>query len=150
MPQRARWLLSGPRLRAWINEDPESFTLDYDEATSLWPGRVTIKNLRLRGSDQNVQWIIRLAEARVDYSVLALATRTFRAQRLGGTGLSFALRNKIEPAKLNATDASVLPAVPGFADPPLRSAEADAAPSGKPVAYRRPGDRHRSLRRHLG
>ena len=94
----ARWLLSGPRLRALINADPESLLLDYDEATSFWPGRVTIRNLRIRGSDQNVQWIIRLATARVDYSILALAQRTFRVEHLRGDGLSFFLRNKLEPA----------------------------------------------------
>jgi hypothetical protein len=119
----AHWLLSGPKLRALINADPESLTLDYDEAASFWPGRLTIKNLRIRGSDRNVQWIIRLASARVDYSVLALARRTFRAERLRGTGLSFSLRNKLEPAEATAADVSVLPAVPGFADPPLRSEE---------------------------
>lgn len=123
----ARWLLSGPRLRALINADPVSLTLDYDEATSFWPGRLTIKNLRIRGSDRNVQWIIRLAAARVDYSVLALLTKTFRAERLRGSGLSFSLRGKLEPAEAKTTDASVLPAVPGFADRPLRSAEAQVA-----------------------
>jgi hypothetical protein len=117
----ARWLLSGPRLRALIDADPESLLLDYDEAASLWPGRVTITNLRIRGSDQNVQWIIRLATARVDYSILALAKRTFRVERLRGEGLSFFIRNKLEPANVQVADASVLPPVPGFADPPLRS-----------------------------
>ena len=129
----AHWLLSGPKLRALINADPESLRLDYDEATSLWPGCLTIKNLRIRGSDQNVQWIIRLAAARVDYSVLALVKRTFRVERLRGTGLSFYLRNTLGPAESKAGDASVLPAVPGFADPPLRSAEIQvAAPNGDP------------------
>ncbi len=117
----ARWLLSGPRLRALINADPESLLLEYDEATSLWPGHVTIRNLRIRGSDQNVQWIIRLATARVDYSMLALAQRTFRVERLRGDGLAFFIRNKLEPASGNVADAAVLPPVPGFADPPLRS-----------------------------
>ncbi len=116
-----RWLLSGPRLRALINADPESLLLDYDEATSVWPGHVAIRNLRIRGSDQNVQWIIRLATARIDYSILALAQRTFRVERLRGDGLSFFLRNKLEPAGVQAADASALPPVPGFADPPLRS-----------------------------
>jgi hypothetical protein len=117
----ARWLLSGPRLRALINEDPESLLLDYDEATSLWPGRVTIRNLRIRGSNQNVEWIIRLAKTRVDYSIFALAQRTLRVERLRGEGLSFFIRNKLEPASVQVAEVSVLPPVPGFADPPLRS-----------------------------
>ena len=147
----ARWLLSGPRLRALINADPESLLLDYDEATSFWPGRVTIRNLRIRGSDQNVQWIIRLATARVDYSILALAQRTFRVERLRGDGLSSSLRNKLEPAGVQTADASVLPPVPGFADPPLRS---DTGPGprarSESLAHRRPQALHRPLRRHLG
>ena len=129
----AHWLLSGPKLRALINADAESLTLDWDEATTFWPGRLTLRNLRIRGSDQNVQWIIRLADARVDYSVLALAKRTFRADRLRGSGLSFFIRNKLEPAAAKTFDVSVLPPVPGFDDPPLRSEEpAVAGPPGNP------------------
>jgi hypothetical protein len=96
---------------------------DYDEATSLWPGRVTLKNLRIRGSDRNVQWIIQLADARVEYSVLALVQKTFRAKRLRGTGLSFCLRNKLKLAEARTADITVLPGIPGFSDPPLRTAE---------------------------
>ena len=130
----AHWLLSGPRLRALINADPESLTLDYGEASSLGPGRVTIRNLRIRGSDHNVQWVIRLADARVDYSVLALAKRTFRAERLRGTGLAFFLRNKLEPGEVGSSDPAVLPPIPGFADPPLRSPEAQVAKApGNPI-----------------
>jgi hypothetical protein len=123
----ARWLLSGPRLRALINTDPESLTLDYDSATSLWPGRVTIRNLRIRGSDHNVQWIIRLVDARVDYSLFALANRTFRAERVSGTGLSFFLRGRLEPGEVKSADVAALPPIPGFADPPLRSPEPQLA-----------------------
>ena len=129
----ARWLLSGPRLRSLINSQPESLTLDYDEATSLWPGRVAIRNLRIRGSDHNVQWIVRLEEARVDYSVLALVKRTFRAGRLRGSGLSFFLRNKLEAEGAKGADVSVLPPIPGFSDPPLRlPVEPRTATKGNP------------------
>jgi hypothetical protein len=123
----ARWILSGPRLRGWINGHPDSLTLDYDAATSVWPGRVAIRNLRIRGSDQNVEWIVELQDARVDYSVLALASRTFRCTRLRGGGLAFHIRSKIAPARLAAADVSVLPPIPGFADPPTRS-EQEAPP----------------------
>jgi hypothetical protein len=88
----ARWLLSGPRLRSWINTSPETTLLDWDEAVSRWPGVVRIKNLRIRGSDANVEWEIRLADARADFSVAALLSRTFRVERVAGTGLSFRLR----------------------------------------------------------
>jgi hypothetical protein len=116
----AHRLLSGPRLREWINVRPKSLTMTWDEASSFWPGRIAIQNLTIRGSDRNVEWIVRLADARVEYSVLALASRTFRCTRLRGSGLSFRLRKKLEQDDLAAADVSVLPPIPGFADPPVR------------------------------
>ena len=120
-----RWLLSGPKLRAIINAHPESFRIDWDDAASPWPGRVRLKNLRLRGSDPNVQWSIDLAQADLDYSILALARRTFRCTRLDGSGLAFALRTKIEPDRVKTTDVRSLPPIPGFSDPPLREPGAE-------------------------
>ena len=67
-----RWMLSGPKLRSWINTDPVSMQIDYDEAVSPWPGRLELKNLQIRGSDDNVQWVIVLELAKVKFSVLAL------------------------------------------------------------------------------
>ena len=120
-----RSLLRGPRLRAIINAHPDSFTIDWDEATSPWPGRVRIRNLRLRGSDLNVQWTVRLENAELRYSVLALLQRTFRCEDLGGSGLAFALRGKIDPKDLKKVDVSLLPPIPGFPDPPLREPEGE-------------------------
>ena len=111
----ARRLLSGPTLRAWINTEPELAMLDYDEAVSTWPGRIRVKNLRIRGSDPNVQWIIRLEEARVDYSMTALLGRRFRAVRVRGRGMSFRLRNKLDPADPHKPPISLLPRIEGFA-----------------------------------
>ncbi len=122
-----RWLLSGPTLRVLINTNPESLSLDYDSATSFWPGRLAIRNLRIRGNDHNVQWIVRLADARIEYSVLALVRRTFRAERVRGTGLSFFIRNKLDAGEAKNADASVLPPIPGFTDPPLRTPEVQGA-----------------------
>ncbi len=119
-----RWLLAGPKLRAIINAHPDSFRIDWDEATSPSIGHVHLKNLRLRGSDPNVQWTIELAQADLDYSIFALLTRTFRCTRLDGSGLSFALRSKIEPDKVKETDVELLPPIPGFSDPPLRDPDA--------------------------
>ncbi len=120
-PVATRWLLAGPRLRAMINVLPEYLLVDYSEAISEKPGHVTIKNLIIRGSDPNVQWIIRLADADVEFELPALLKRTFRVTTLRGSGLSFSLRNKIKPELVKTTDISVLPPVPGFSDPPLRS-----------------------------
>jgi hypothetical protein len=122
-----RSLLSGGRLRSWINTTPETTLLDWDEAVSTVPGRLQVKNLKIRGSDVNVQWIIRLAEARVDYSVLALLTRTFRVSAVRGSGLTFRLRQKLEPADVSEAKVALLPPIDGFSDPPLRRPEPEVA-----------------------
>ncbi len=133
-PVATRWVLTGPRLRAMINVQPQYLLLDWGEAVSEKPGHLTIKNLSIRGSDPNVQWIIRLADADVEFELSALLSRTFRVTTLRGTGLSFFLRNKIKPELVNTTDASVLPPVPGFSDPPLRSPD-DRFPPPDPKAF---------------
>lgn len=123
-----RWLLSGKHLRSWINTHPETTLLEYDEASSVWPGTVRLKNFRIRGSDQNVEWIVRLSEARADYSILALLKRTFRVTRLTGSGLSFRLRQKLKPSDPSNPPIAVLPSILGFSDPPLRRPAAETAP----------------------
>ena len=125
-----RWLLSGPRLRSWINTSPQTTLLEWDEAVSRWPGVVHLKNLRIRGSDVNVEWEIRLAEARADFSVPALLARTFRVERVAGTGLTFRLRQKLDPKDPARPPPEVLPPIEGFADPPLRRPEPTPPASG--------------------
>ena len=132
-PAATRWLLTGPRLRALINVQPQYLFLDYREAVSEKPGHLTIKNLSIRGSDPNVQWIIRLDDADVEFELSALLKRTFKVTKLRGSGLSFYLRNKIKPELVKTTDTSVLPPVPGFSDPPLRSPD-DKFPPVDPKA----------------
>ena len=114
-----RWILSGRRLRSWINTHPETSMLDYDEAVSFWPGRLRLRNLRIRGSDPNVEWIVVLEEARVDYSIAALLTRTFRVDRVRGSGLSFRLREKLDSSAA-LKPPRFLPPIAGFPDPPIR------------------------------
>ncbi|HWZ84566.1 MAG TPA: hypothetical protein VN032_00100 [Thermoanaerobaculia bacterium] len=127
----ARWLLSGPALRAAINTNPEGFLLDYDGATSIWPGRVAIRNLRIRGSDHNAQWIVEVADATVEYSVTALVSRTFRCLHLRGSGLTFRVRNKLDAEAARGRKAALLPPILGFADPPLKPAAPPPPRAGK-------------------
>lgn len=126
------WLLAGPRLRSWINTTPETSLLDWDEAVSVIPGVVRLKNLRIRGSDDNVEWIIRLADARADYSMPSLLSRTFRVSRVRGTGLSFRLRQKLDRGDATRPPADVLPPIAGFSDPPWRRTTPRVAPNPDP------------------
>src|ERR1700678_780505 len=47
----------GTRLfRNAISYDPGSLLVDYDKAYSLWPGRIHVEGLVIRGRDRNVEW----------------------------------------------------------------------------------------------
>jgi hypothetical protein len=122
-------LLATPTLRRIVNTSPQTTWIDWDEATSIWPGRVRIRNLRIRGSDRNVQWIFHLEEARFQYSLLELAARRFHVLDVSGRGLSFHLRKIRRPDDPHPTPVGVLPPILGFSDPPSMAA---AAASGSP------------------
>jgi len=119
-PVVVRKLLTGPTLRALIDARPQDFFIDWEEASSPRIGHVVIRNLTLRGSDPNVQWFARVEKIELEYSLLALLRRTFQAHDVRGSGLTFALRSKLPPGSTVA-DAALLPPIPGFSDPPLKS-----------------------------
>ena len=119
-PVVVRKLLTGPKLRALIDARPQDFFIDWEEASSPRIGHVVIRNLTLRGSDPNVQWFARVEKIELEYSLLALLRRTFQAHDVRGSGLTFALRSKL-PAGSTVADAALLPPIPGFSDPPLKS-----------------------------
>jgi len=120
LPIVVRRLLTGPTLRVLINARPRDFFIDWEEASSPRLGHVTIRNLTLRGSDPNVQWFARVERVELDYSLLALLRRSFQARNVSGSGLSFSLRSKLPPGS-TVPDAALLPPIPGFSDPPLKS-----------------------------
>ena len=93
----AKKALEGPGLRAEINRKPVELKIDWDEAVSTWPGFVSVKNLTIRGSDPNVQWIVILPEAEVRYALLPLLRRNFIVTSLRPKSIQFRLRQKGMP-----------------------------------------------------
>ena len=104
-----RRLLATPALRALLNTTSETSAIDWDEARSLVPGRVRVRGFRLYGNDGNVEWTIRLDEARLTYSLAELLARRFHVTSLSGRGLSF----RAHPASLAARLAYRAPASNG-------------------------------------
>ena len=114
----AQILLSTGLLRRLVNTRPEKGELRYDSASSLWPGRVTVRNLRMRESDSNVQWFFRMDEVKIRYSVFDLLDKRFHATRVQAGGLVFRLRQIPREKPLSPEKADLLPSIPGFSDPP--------------------------------
>ena len=130
----AKKALSGPLLRAEINKKPMELLIDWDEAVSTWPGRVTVKNLSIRGSDPNVQWIVTLPEASLRYSLRALLSRRFLVTELRPKSIQFRIRQKLPPGQVTEARVKFLPPIPGFGDPPLK-VEGERLPAPEPNPF---------------
>ena len=124
-------IVSTGTLRRWVNTNPESLTLDYDSASAWVPGLIRVRGLSMRGSDRNVQWFFRADEATVTVSLLELLQKRFHATRVRTTGLVFRLRERAEKRSLSAAHLARLPKIPGFADPPLTTDEAEPPPPSR-------------------
>lgn len=46
--------------RSAINFSPDQIRVEYARAYSIWPGRIHVDGLSIRGSDGAVQWILRI------------------------------------------------------------------------------------------
>jgi hypothetical protein len=113
--------------RNLISAEPESLRVEYDRAYSLWPGRIHVEGLSIRGRDSNIEWILRLD--RCDFHVIFadLARMKFHVQEVRGDGLG--LRVRLRADVVSPGTMAALPPVPGFPDPPLT----DVGPPPPPI-----------------
>lgn len=81
-------------LQALINEGPEKVSVEYSSAYSLWPGRVRIRDLRIRDRATAAEWLVALDEGRASISLLDLLRGRFHPTRIRGRGLAFRLDRK--------------------------------------------------------
>ncbi|MGH9443137.1 MAG: hypothetical protein ACRD16_12785 [Thermoanaerobaculia bacterium] len=116
----SRAILRGGKLRSWVNGRPDKLLLQYDAATSPWPGRVRVRGLRIRGRDPNVEWELRIEECRMKVSLPDLLRRNFHATALDARGLAFRLRQRLDVSRATAAKARDLPPIEGFAPVPVR------------------------------
>ncbi len=145
-------LLTGPALRAEINQKPEEIWIDWDEAVSTWPGRVSVKNLRIRGSDPNVEWIVILPEASLRYSLMPLLRRRLHRHAAAAGVHPVPSPPEVLPGKVHGGAGQTAPADSRLLRPAASEAEDEKLPRTRiqPVHFRGPGRRHGRLRRHLG
>lgn len=73
-----------------------SFNLDYSLAWSLVPGRVTIHNLKIDGTDHNVHWEVKFDKVHFGYEIQDLLNRRFHASWFNAEGGIVDVRNHAE------------------------------------------------------
>lgn len=107
-------------LRALINDGPNTTSIEYSSAYSLWPGRVRISDLLIRDRSTASEWMIALDEGRASIRLLDLLRGEFHPTRIRGRGLVLRVRSRLKPEEATPRYLSFLPPIPGFPDPPLR------------------------------
>jgi hypothetical protein len=99
-------------------ETSEGFHLSFEDAYTLWPGHVRVRNLSLRVEDYNVQFEVALARADVDIALGQLPFKKFHVTRLESEGTRFRMRHKLIAVGDDAERVAAYPKIQGFADPP--------------------------------
>jgi len=102
-----------------IDFKPDAFTIEYTNAYSLFPSRIHVDNLTIRGRDSSVEWILTIDHADFRASILELLHHRFTAHHVRGDGVSFRVRLYVDPQDVTPELMEELPPVPGFSDPPL-------------------------------
>jgi hypothetical protein len=85
-----------PFLASLISVSPQSINVDYQRAWFFWPTIVYVRQLRIRGSDVNVQWQVEVDAARLSVDLTALIRREFHATKVLARGVGFRLRQKVD------------------------------------------------------
>lgn len=109
-----------------VNQDPETIDIHFRRGWTLFPGTIHARDLSIRSSDSNVEWILRLDEVEFDVSFLSLAKQTFDVTRARGHGISMRVRQKLSIPPQTNEDIAYLPPIEGY---PAYSMRPAAPPS---------------------
>jgi hypothetical protein len=98
--------------------EADGFHLQVSRAYTLWPGRVYLRDFRLRVEDYNVQFELTFDRGTVDISLSELAFKKFHVTKLDADGTRFRMRHKLITVGDDAERVAAYPPIAGFADPP--------------------------------
>jgi hypothetical protein len=91
----------------------------YDWAYSIWPGRIEVKNLRVRVQDHNIQFLIGIERGSLDVSLHELVGKRFHVLHVDADNVSYRMRHKVSRVGEEGARLAAYPPIEGFADPPL-------------------------------
>jgi hypothetical protein len=114
----ANALLASPIIRSAVGSG-EGVDLAYASARSWLPGRVHVRDLRLRVEDYNVQFQVAIDSGTMDVDLSDLPFKKFHVLRLAADGVSFRMRHKVHAVGSDGARLAAYPPIHGFADPPL-------------------------------
>lgn len=117
----ANIVLSTALFDRFVNGDPETLLVRYERGWTILPGRIHARNLSIRSSDSNVDFVLRLDRVEFDVSFLQIALhKKFSISRARGSGISFRARQKIEAPAATPAYNAFLPSIEGKGTLPIR------------------------------
>jgi hypothetical protein len=111
--------VSGSSLDFAIRGNSTELLLDYESAYSLFPGRIHVEGLKIRGRERTLEWLLTLDHADVVFSLRDLLRRRVHATSASASGLAIRLRLRLERSEATPDVVAALPPIAGFVDPPL-------------------------------
>ena len=112
-------LLSTGGLAHLLSGRPDRLHLELADARTLWPGKVRVQGLDLRGRDSRLEWSLHIDSADADISLLALLRRRFHVESVVANGVTFRARFRLEPGAATADRIARIPPIDGFDPVPL-------------------------------
>lgn len=114
----ANLALNTDTLQAVINRKPEKLLVEWQGGSTLWPGRVHIEGLRIRGQSKKVQWQMTLHEGDFRLSVLDLLQRRIHVRGGSGSSFSFVTRPRLDAMENPPPEAPHWAEIEGLENPP--------------------------------
>ncbi len=114
-----RNVISGAPIAFGVSGGSTALRFDYDRAYSIFPGRVHLEGLTIRGRERTVEWRLTLDHADVAVALTDLFHRSFHATHLRSSGFTMRARLRIDRATARPEVLAALPPIAGLADPPF-------------------------------
>ncbi len=111
-----------------VNGYPETIEVHYARGWTLWPGRVHARDLSIRATDGNVEWVVRIDEVTFEVSLWGLLHRRFFADHVRGTGVSLRVRQRLDAMPTTHAQIADLPPIEGLPPYALRPTVNDPYP----------------------
>lgn len=106
-----------------VDADDRTIWVGYQRGWSIFPGTIHARQLAIRSSDANVEWILHIDRVTFDVSLFDLARKRFTAKGVRGSGVAFHLRTRRPAPELTEDLVAHVPPIPGFGRLPIRPPE---------------------------
>jgi len=114
----ANLILNTELLTPLISRRPEKMLVEWESGWTIVPGFIHVEGLRIRGQSKGKQWQCRLSEGDIRFSLLPLASKTFRVRRARGGDFEFRLRSRLTEETGDLPGSQFFPEIEGLSNPP--------------------------------